>query len=236
MIGFGQRKCNANLTVTVGENKNCPSQGENACTLYIYAVDNFGNQGEMTAVTYHIDWQRPTVGKVYQKEKNYLAEILDNLEVNYCWLYLDNKNVGPMKIENNLASLEYSIEKEESYNVFVRCADHYDAEKARYLNISSGELAEIAVSKNQPPQISSCKVIPTQGTVETSFRFEVEVSDPDGDPLTYSWDFGDGEISSEENPTHYYKNLDTYEPKITIFDIGGEEIDCSTAWVVVSGE
>lgn len=234
--GGGQRKCNTNLTIIVGENKDCLSQGESACTLYVYTQDNLGNQGEMAAVTYYIDWEVPKVGKIYQKDKSYLAEVLDNLKVSYCWLYLNNQNVGPMKIENGIASLKYPAEEEESYTAFVRCADHYDAEEEKYLNLTSGELVEIGPSINYPPKISSCRVIPTQGTTETSFRFEVEASDPEGDSLTYSWDFGDGDNLTKKNPTHQYKNSGTYEPKITVFDQQGEKDNCSTAWVVVSEE
>ncbi len=233
MAGGGQRKCNTNLIITVGENKSCSSQGESICTLYVYATDNSGNRGEMTAVTYHIDWEKPKVGKVSLEDKSYLAEVSDNLKVSYCWLYLNNKNVGSMKIENNLASLEYSFLNGESYNAFVRCADQYDAERGGYLNINSGELTEIVIAQNHPPKISFCRVIPTQGSTQTNFKFETEASDPDGNALSYQWDFGDGEISNEKNPSHYYKSLNIYEPKVIVSD-GEEELTCPTAWLIVS--
>jgi len=232
----GQRKCNSNLTITVGENKDCPSQGENACTLYVYAEDNSGRQGKMKAITYHIDWERPKVGEVFRKNENYLAKVSDNLKVNYCWLYLNGENVGPMKIEDGLASLSYSLTKTESYTAFVRCADHYDSERESYLNLSSGKTSEFFISKNQPPQISFCRVAPSQGTTKTGFRFEISASDPDGDVLSYRWDFGDGETSSEASPIHYYKKTGTYEPKVEISDGRGGEKSCFTAWVVVSRE
>ncbi len=233
MTGGNQRKCNSNLTITVGENKNCSSQGENACTLYVYAVDDLGIQGEMATVTYNIDYEGPRIGKVSLEDKSYLAEVSDNLKVSYCWLYLNNKNVGSMKIENNLASLEYSFLNGESYNAFVRCADQYDAERGEYLNINSGELTEIVIAQNHPPKISFCRVIPTQGSTQTNFKFETEASDPDGNALSYQWDFGDGEISNEKNPSHYYKSLNTYEPKVIVSD-GEKELTCLTAWIIVS--
>jgi hypothetical protein len=236
MIDGGQRKCNANLTITVGQEGDCSSQGENACTLYVYTVDSSGTRGEMTAVTYHIDWERPKVGKVYQKDKSYLVEVSDNLEVSYCWLYLNGKNVGPMKIKSGFASLAYSLVKEESHTAFVRCADHYAPEKENYLNFAAGELTEIIVFQNHPPQISSCRVTPTQGTTKTDFRFEIIASDPDGDAMIYRWDFNDGEVSNEVNPIHNYKKSGTYEPKVEVSDEKDEKDECSTAWVVVSQE
>ena len=65
---YSERKCNSNLTITVGENKDCLSQGENVCVLYVYAIDKFGRKGEMDILAYHIDWEKPKVGKVFTKE------------------------------------------------------------------------------------------------------------------------------------------------------------------------
>lgn len=229
----GQRKCNANLTITVGENKNCKLQGENACTLYAYAADKKGNQGETVSVTYNIDWEAPKVGEPYSKDGSFAAEISDNLKVGYCWLYLDGNNLGSMKIENGLAFFDYQIKEEESHNVFVRCADGYDAEKGDYLNFGYGKKTKTVTFENRPPQISFCKVSPAQGNKETNFSFEVEATDPDGDALTYLWDFGDEKTSDEKNIKHYYFVSGTFEPKVSISDANGEKTDCSTAWVVV---
>jgi len=236
MTGGGQRKCNSNLTITVGENKNCSSQSENACTLYAYAVDNSGIQGEMATVTYHIDWESPKVGKVSKQDGIFRAEVSDNIKVGYCWLYLNNKNVGSMKIENSLAVLEYLVSDKESYAAFIRCADQYDSGRAGYLNLAFGESAEFMIPVNHPPQISFCRVSPTQGGIQTDFQFSAAVSDSDGDSLSYNWDFGDGKSSDEENPIHQYFSPGTYTPKITVSDGKGEEVSCSTAWAVVSKE
>lgn len=251
----GQRKCNSNLAVTVGENQSCPSQGEKACTLYVYAIDRAGYQGETTPVVYHIDWQVPEIGKIYTKEnetypiktekgkiENYQVKVSDNTIVGYCQFYLDGENLGKMEIEpfpcreniQCIASLNYALDGEESQMGFVRCADHYTSEKGGYLNIASSEAAEIVISLNHSPEISFCKVNPTQGNIQTEFKFEVEAVDPDGDNLSYNWDFGDGETSNEMNPFHYYLSPDTYMPEITVSDEEGKEVKCSTAWVVVS--
>lgn len=229
----GQRKCNTNLIITVGKGKACSSQGENACTLYVFARDSDDIEGEYGIASYHIDWQKPEVGKPYRRNGFFLTETYDNLNVDYCWLYLNGKNVGSMNIESGLASLEYFFEVEESYSVFVRCADHYDNEMNRYLNFSSGDAAEFFIFKNRPPEINFCKVFPVPGNLKTEFTFEVEVFDPDEDELNYFWDFGDGETSNEKNPVHQYPKIGTFEPKVEVFDGHGGKDGCSTAWVVV---
>ncbi len=245
ITGGGQRRCNAKLTVTVGENKNCPSQGKDICTLYVYSKDSAGRQGEYKTATYHIDWEKPKIGKIFLAEnqnypiliekdavENFRAAVSDNTTLEYCWFYSDEENEGAMRIEDSVAVIKFAFDGGEFHKIFASCADHYDPEREGYLNIASGETAEAIVSVNHPPKISSCRAVPTQGDIKTEFKFQAEVSDPDGDILTYSWDFGDGEKSSELNSSHYYLIPGNYTPEIVVSD-GGEEDSCSTAWISV---
>lgn len=259
--GGGIRKCNSNLTIAVGENQNCSSQGENTCTLYVYAIDTGGQEGKMTSATYNIDWERPKVGKIFTKEKEiypikvkkgeteiFSATVSDNIGIEYCWFYLSKTQnteqpsikkmkIDPFPCEENkecIAFIDYIVDGEESQTSFIRCADHYDTEKGEYLNLTYGESTEIVIPVNHPPKVSSCKVTPTQGNLQVNFKFQVVAIDPDDNQLSFLWDFGDGQSSNEENPTHYYQGPGTYQPKITVFDEEGEKDVCSTAWVVVS--
>jgi len=43
-------------------------------------------------------------------------------------------------------------------------------------------------------------------------------SDPDGDPLTFAWDFGDGNTGSGATPTHAYANPGSYVVRLTATD------------------
>ena len=43
-------------------------------------------------------------------------------------------------------------------------------------------------------------------------------SDPDGDPLTYSWDFGDGNTTSGVTPTHTYASAGNYAVTLIVND------------------
>jgi hypothetical protein len=249
----GERKCNANLTITVGEGKNCSSQGENTCFLHVYAKDKNGNEGNTMTNGYSIDFEAPVIGKVFTKEnetypirvgkgekKIYQAEVSDAINVDYCWFFFDlnyiSATLSPSLCENGkkcIASAEYALE-EGTHSVFVRCADRYSAETGKYFNIKDGETAKIDVFTNHPPVISSCRVSPTQGSVLIDFRFEAIADDPDHDNLSYRWEFGDGNYSNEKNPVHNYKDRGTYEPKVTASDSGGLQYSCSTAWVSIS--
>ena len=52
-----------------------------------------------------------------------------------------------------------------------------------------------------------------------SITFDGSASaDPNGDSLTYSWDFGDGSMGSGVNPTHSYAAAGTYTVTLTVND------------------
>ena len=42
--------------------------------------------------------------------------------------------------------------------------------------------------------------------------------DPDGDSLSYVWNFGDGATSNLANPTHAYAGVGTYNATLTVYD------------------
>jgi len=68
-------------------------------------------------------------------------------------------------------------------------------------------------SANQPPVAafgSSCSAL--------SCGFTSTSSDPDGSIASYSWTFGDGAISTVQNPSHAYAAAGTYTVTLTVTD------------------
>ncbi len=43
-------------------------------------------------------------------------------------------------------------------------------------------------------------------------------ADPDGDPLTYAWDFGDGTTGTGASVSHTYATAGAYNAKVTVSD------------------
>src|SRR6202008_856034 len=64
--------------------------------------------------------------------------------------------------------------------------------------------------------------------------FTATASDPDGDTLTYDWDYGDGSAhSATQNPTHAYATAGTYTAKVTVSDGKGGTKDDTLSITVV---
>ena len=69
---------------------------------------------------------------------------------------------------------------------------------------------------------------PYSGSVGQAVRFSGAFSyDPDGDPLGYSWDFGDGGTATESAPSHVYAALGTYVARLTVSDGGLSDTDAA---------
>jgi PKD repeat protein len=66
---------------------------------------------------------------------------------------------------------------------------------------------------------------PNTGIINTIINFNSEGSyDPDGTIVSYHWDFGDGETSSESNPNHSYSASGNYTITLEVQD-NNSEID-----------
>ncbi len=75
------------------------------------------------------------------------------------------------------------------------------------------------IAGNQPP-VASASASPLAGTtVPLTVNFSSFGSfDPEGLPLSYSWDFGDGNTSNQANPAHAYQARGQYTVRLTVSD------------------
>jgi PKD repeat protein len=62
-----------------------------------------------------------------------------------------------------------------------------------------------------------------------------DLSTDDGDVVTWHWDFGDGNASAAQNPSHEYKEAGTYTVTLTIWDDDGTK-DTTTKTITVEGD
>jgi PKD repeat protein len=86
---------------------------------------------------------------------------------------------------------------------------------------------------NHPPVANTGG--PYSGTITQSVQFDGSASsDPDGDTLTYSWDFGDGTSGTGAKPTHLYPVAGTYNVGLTVSD-GPLSSSAATVAVIYAG-
>lgn len=89
------------------------------------------------------------------------------------------------------------------------------------------------VQNNQAP-IVNISATPTSGPTPLEVAFSsAGSSDPEGQPLTYSWTFGDGTTSTAANPAHTYAAAGAYQVRLTVSD--GVNSSLSTPLTISAG-
>ena len=91
--------------------------------------------------------------------------------------------------------------------------------------LAAGGVAAVAsgaAAPNRPPTGSISVTPPGQAIVGvTEMGFSATGSDPDGDPLTFTWNFGDGSTATGPNATHVFGSEGTFQVSLTINDSFG---------------
>lgn len=62
---------------------------------------------------------------------------------------------------------------------------------------------------------------PAYGEIPLTVQFTADVTGGDA-PIAFSWDFGDGQSSIQQNPLHSYSSPGTYTAKVTVTDTDGD--------------
>ncbi len=89
-----------------------------------------------------------------------------------------------------------------------------------YPSIVEGEIRRIGVTGSNQSPVAQVSATPTAGAPPLTVQFSsAGSSDPDGDPLTISWDFGDGSPTSNAvAPSHTYLAAGGYVATLTVSD------------------
>ncbi|WP_455203702.1 PKD domain-containing protein [Kaarinaea lacus] len=136
----------------------------------------------------------------------------------YAW------DFGETNAGSDLVDASYTYNNPGTYTVVLTVWDDFGNE--------AGDSVEIVVTAlNQPPQVVPTAVGPTQGPAPLNVSFLANASDPNGDMLTYFWDFGDGSNSTEENPQHTFYSSGSYTVTVQVSD--GEFTTTGTLYVAV---
>ncbi len=94
----------------------------------------------------------------------------------------------------------------------------YDAELKVTDNWGISDTATVLIIvRNRYPE-ADFSYSPTNPTTADEIQFTDESTDPDGSVVTWKWEFGDGESSTEKTVTHRYENDGSYDVNLTIMD------------------
>jgi hypothetical protein len=90
-----------------------------------------------------------------------------------------------------------------------------------------GSLGQFSLTGSVPspvgqPPVATAAATATSGLAPFNVGFSSAGSyDPEGSSLTYDWDFGDGNYSSDANPAHLYQANGTYVASLVVYDASG---------------
>lgn len=97
------------------------------------------------------------------------------------------------------------------------CDARPSMESTKYSSNSGNPAPTTFIVNKAPTSVSgSLQTSPAREGAELTFR--AEGTDPDGDALTYRWDFGDGTAATGETPQHTYADNGTYNVVVTADD------------------
>ena len=132
----------------------------------------------------------------------------DGSIINYQWDFKDG-NTGSGEIIN------HTFSSTGSYNVKLTVTDDKGATDSTTKTITVTE------PPNQSP-IASFTASPTSGVVPLEVFFDASGSyDPDGNIVSYEWDFKDGNTGSGETINHTFSSTGSYNVKLTVTDDKG---------------
>ena len=149
-------------------------------------------------------------------------------ELTYTWNYGDG---SPEASGVDLTEVSHIYDTAGTYTLTLTVDDGNGGEDTETLEATVDE----SDPGNQPPVITSLTG-DTQGDEGDLFEFMAAANDPDGDPLTYTWNYGDGtpEASGVDltEVSHVYDTAGTYTLTLTVTDGNGGE-DTAMLTVVV---
>lgn len=142
----------------------------------------------------------------------------ENAPLSYTW------DFGTGTYGSDLAAPSFTYTVPGVYSVLLSVRDDFG-------NLGEAMVDIVVNASNQPPTVAPYTETPAQGPAPLQVSFIANASDPDGDALSYFWDFGDGSNSTEENPQHLFYDPGSYTVSVQVSD--GEFTTSAQLFVVV---
>ena len=185
-------------------------------TIDFYAIDNAGNTAATSSFTIKIDSTSPVSsvslsgtkeGNVYTTDVTVSISRTDSMSGIAYTKYRVNGGTW------TTYTAPFTLSTDGTYTV-----DYYSADNAG--NTESTKTATFEILKNHPPT-ADFSYTPANPTDTQTIHFTDNSDDTDGTIANYTWNFGDGNTSHLENPTHKYGDNGTYTVTLTVTDDKG---------------
>ena len=195
-------------------------------TYYIeYTFDNFSSSYPFDVIGYSARIIECSLDKDIYNQSD-VIKINMNVETNKnisgvikFWIYdLQGNTVDSFSVNKTLVEGENKIEVSREFSAGYGMYTLVYAVYAGDLMLASGaEYFDVGEAGNIPPVADANG--PYEGVEGQQVQFDGSGSyDPEGEQLTYYWDFGDGESGEGMNPMHVYAQDGTYNVTLTVSD------------------
>jgi PKD repeat protein/glucose/arabinose dehydrogenase/type 1 glutamine amidotransferase len=105
-----------------------------------------------------------------------------------------------------------------SHPLFLVFTNSEAGENDPLLDVDWFEFNGKGVAVNGRPYGASATATPRSGPVPLEVQLQAAATDPEDDPLTYTWDFGDGDTATGQSVAHTYDQGGNYVAEVTVSD------------------
>jgi len=157
----------------------------------------------------------------------------DGDRVSYVFDWGDKTHSGTGYVESGaLVSLDHAWKRAGRYTITVSAVDSKGS--------SSPQSEPLIVTVNAPPHVPSTPSGPKSGWAQVPYRFSTLATDPDDDPLNYTFDWGDetalstGFVPSGSSVSleHSWNGSGTYQVRANATDTAGNRANWSDARII----
>lgn len=185
--------------------------------LYGNITNNYAEDVEVDFIVsaeYYTDWYYSTVDEgttIYPSAfevKEYSCEVKAGYEKYFfliSWYYIGGELDGE---QGGFAQVNFTN------SVYEDVIYHVEIKRNKEIEISS----TFHPPEPYEPLIVSISAITTSGIPPLTVLFTSNVEGSQGNITSYSWDFGDGNKATQQNPTHDFVSVGTYNVKLTVID------------------
>jgi PKD repeat protein len=105
-----------------------------------------------------------------------------------------------------------------------------------HLRTGQSQLRRFKRASADLPPIVIIDADPRAGDIPLTVQFSsAGTLDPDGGEIAYLWDFGDGNTSTQPNPSHTYTQVGTFEVQLTVREVLNPDQESSASLIIRTG-